>query len=443
MILKWARALALAATAALVTLHYGCTGQNKHEETQAYKDSVATAQREAAFAKYDRYWNDYARFLGGMEPLASSKLDSLEKLPEAAAHRKVFDELWKRKENNLLKDLRAWCQKELPTEYADTRTAFYPFAGGDYITIDAIYPNANRYVLFGLEWEGKAPEIKKFSTEKLRSNLANMQYSMRHLFSISFYKTLEMGKELHTQELSGHTPFLMAYLARTGHRVLDVNHFKVTPQGKLEKLPKSLHQTPRGDTTVTGIMIDFRNEGGTTGEGELRQLIYLSVDVNNVYMKQNHMKGFKAYIASLKPANTYLKAASYLMYGYDFSEIRDLILGSSETILQDDSGMPLKSFDKNQWNLKFYGRYIKPIDLFGSKYQPDLFKVYQDTTIKPISFGIGYQFGKGSSNLMLARRKPAEVKQAGGPASADAKPEGAAKSNPAADIKRDAIMPPK
>ncbi len=81
-------------------------------------------------------------------------------------------------------------------------------------------------------------------------------------------------------------------------------------------------------------------------------------------------------------------------------------MAKSSYLLQDDSGMPVKYFDRSQWNLKFYGSYTAPIDLFSGDYQPDLREIYQnDKNIKPLNFGIGYKFGVNESNLMLAASK--------------------------------------
>jgi hypothetical protein len=100
---------------------------------------------------------------------------------------------------------------------------------------------------------------------------------------------------------------------------------------------------------------------------------------------------------------TYLKAASYLMYNSYFSTIRNLILSQSTSLLQDDSGIPVKYFEQQKWNFKFYGNYTKPIDLFNKQYQPELRKIYtSDRKIKPLDFGIGYNFKVNQSNLMLA-----------------------------------------
>ena len=94
------------------------------------------------------------------------------------------------------------------------------------------------------------------------------------------------------------------------------------------------------------------------------------------------------------------------MYNNSFSGIRDTILATSSHVLQDDSGMPLKSFDSAKWDLEFYGSYSRPIGLFSSRYQADLKRAYaSNKDIKPLDFGIGYKFNVNQSNMMLAKVK--------------------------------------
>jgi hypothetical protein len=91
------------------------------------------------------------------------------------------------------------------------------------------------------------------------------------------------------------------------------------------------------------------------------------------------------------------------MHDEHFSTTRNLVLSQSTGLLQDDSGIPVKYFDKHKWELKFYGTYTEPIDLFNKRYQPELRKIYNsDRTLKPLNFGIGYKFRVDESNLMLA-----------------------------------------
>ena len=95
------------------------------------------------------------------------------------------------------------------------------------------------------------------------------------------------------------------------------------------------------------------------------------------------------------------------MHRPTFSIIRNLILNESEYVLQDDSGIPVQYFDTNKWDLTFYGSYIKPISLFYERHQEDLKEIYQkkSSNIQPLPLGIGYQYVKGTSNLMKATRK--------------------------------------
>ena len=50
------------------------------------------------------------------------------------------------------------------------------------------------------------------------------------------------------------------------------------------------------------------------------------------------------YLNNLKNFNTYLKGASYLLHSGNFSKIRNVILNGSNTIVQDDSGIALRSW---------------------------------------------------------------------------------------------------
>ena len=151
---------------------------------------------------------------------------------------------------------------------------------------------------------------------------------------------------------------------------------------------------------VPGVKIAFVPQG----ESQPRTLYYFSTDLSNDGLKKH--PELKQFVSKLDNPVTYLKAASYLMYNGSFSNIRDTILANSSYLLQDDSGMPLKSFDTAKWDLEFYGNYTRPIGLFRNRYQSDLRRVYTSSKdIQPLDFGIGYKFGVNQSNLMLAKTK--------------------------------------
>ena len=96
------------------------------------------------------------------------------------------------------------------------------------------------------------------------------------------------------------------------------------------------------------------------------------------------------------------------MYEENFSVVRNYILDKSAYVLQDDSGMPLANFTKGKhaWDLTFFGVYAGPIALFKGRWQQDMKVAYtKKEQVRPLPFGIGYQFAEGTSNLMLAKKK--------------------------------------
>jgi hypothetical protein len=97
------------------------------------------------------------------------------------------------------------------------------------------------------------------------------------------------------------------------------------------------------------------------------------------------------------------------MHGNNYSIIRNLILKNSKTVLQDDTGIAYRYFDKSKWNISLYGSYIKPVKDFGpGAYQTDLKTVYeQDSShIKKLSYSLGYHWqNQAGQNLMKAERK--------------------------------------
>jgi hypothetical protein len=88
-----------------------------------------------------------------------------------------------------------------------------------------------------------------------------------------------------------------------------------------------------------------------------------------------------------------------------YSELRTYILDRSTLVLQDDSGIPVSYFDPSTWNIQPFGNYVGPIPLFRNRYQASLARLFRVSGRKGLDFGVGYQWRRNSSNLMLATKK--------------------------------------
>jgi hypothetical protein len=80
-------------------------------------------------------------------------------------------------------------------------------------------------------------------------------------------------------------------------------------------------------------------------------------------------------------------------------------LSHSVSVLQDDSGIPVRFFAQG-WQLHPYGRYVGPISLFGGQYQAKLNDVFAKGHATPIDFSLGYRWKPMESNIMLAVKDP-------------------------------------
>jgi hypothetical protein len=378
-----------------------CKNNARNSAESLPADSVA-AEPEPV---YDRYWNDLARYLAGLEPLPQSRLDTLESRPEAVEHRKLMQKEWAFKDSVLLKKLDAWAEKELADVRNLDRTVYYPLGGPDFITVHTLFPNAHRYVMFGLEPEGKLPDFSKIPAQRLAANLYNARKTLDDLIKLSFFVTKAMIGDLSRTDFNGTVIPLLQFVAVRGNDVTDVRRILLDKSGNKVYLARwdSIPQTTV-DSVVTGVEISFKKSN--VKRAPIQTIEYWSFDAQDLYLK--NQKYLTDYLTALKPATGYMKAGSYLLHYLTFTRARETVLNACDFLLQDDTGIALRYFDRKIWDLKFYGKYDGPIQIFKEQYQHDLAYVYQtDTGVKAIDFLMGYKSPYGSANLMAARKKTA------------------------------------
>src|SRR5258707_13742540 len=83
-----------------------------------------------------------------------------------------------------------------------------------------------------------------------------------------------------------------------------------------------------------------------SSDGQERTLYYFSTDLSNSGVRS---AGFLKFCGALAPGNSLIKSASYLLQSGNFTTVRDFLLANSATIIQDDSGIPLGSYDPKKW----------------------------------------------------------------------------------------------
>ena len=331
---------------------------------------------------------DTARFLAGMPPSVGSPLEALTRSAHWRGHAKAMDAAFAAVEKSTLSKVRIWSRDNIKSPQP---TLLYMFGGPDFLFANAFYPDASTYLLVGLEPSGDIPDLTKMQRRGEVPGLGNLQSSMRTLLAVSFFITKDMREDLGSSNLRGTIPILYVFLARSGMEVRDASLVMIDDEGEVKPDDK------KGKTSARGVKISFAGL-----DGRVRTLYYLTTDLSNSGVKRG---GFLKFAGKLGPADAFHKSASYLMHTDNFAQIRSFVLAQTKTIVQDDSGIPLRYFDRTVWDLYPFGKYHEPLDLFPEGRQSKLAREVFGKAAR-IDFGVGYRWRTGESNLMMAVKKP-------------------------------------
>jgi hypothetical protein len=346
-------------------------------------ESVTAAARAAGSA----HPNDIARYLAGLRPAASSSLSAVTD-SGWRQHARQIDAGWVAFERRQLRHVRSWSAAKLRAPRA---TMFYMFGGPDFVHANAFFPHATTYVLSGLEPVGQSPQILALHGSALDDSLASLRKSVSHFLEYGYFITSQMGKQFKAGKFTGTLPVLYVFLARSGKTIRQVEY--VTLDGNGMAVPV------RGKRKPTGVKITFVGR-----DSRPRALYYFSTNLENAGVAKSR---FLKFCAQLGQGDSLIKSASYLLHFGGFSKVRDFLLKHSAVIVQDDSGIPLKYFSHQNWNLSVYGQYVGPIPIFKQHYQPDLAELFRSGNAGRVKFGIGYRWYYQHTNILVAERRGA------------------------------------
>lgn len=335
-------------------------------------------------------WTNTAKFIAGIKADDNSSLSDLQNSQNWINHSNFLNSAWSKLESEQLSKVNRWAGLELKKINETSPTVFYPFSGADFLYVNSFFPQGKEYVLVGLEPVGKIPDFKAISASQTNFQLQQIRSSLHAITRWSFFRTNDMKVDMAQK---GVLPFIFLFMARANNEILDVEYIGIAQDGNIQKMAKGM---------IPGVKISFVSQGETN----LKTLYYFSTDLSNAGLQKR--PEFTKFVKKLQPEITYLKAASYLMQYSTFTEIKDVVLSQTNNLLQDDSGIPVKAFEGENWKLAFYGNYTPPRAPFNrEEYQPDLMNIYKTRKqdIKSLDFGIGYNFQINQSNLMLAKKK--------------------------------------
>ena len=336
--------------------------------------------------------NDVARFLAGMPVPLDSPLAPLTREPAWQQHAAFFEEQFSKLNLRQLQKLHAWQETYLPQSLQPIPVAFYMFSGPDFLYVDQFFPRAAVYVLCGKEGLGPPPDPLRIAN--LSGALGNLENAMKSSLNTTYFITQDMKIDLHEQNLNGVLPILYAFIARADKSITNVTFGSLSSGGAFQEAAPG-----KKGSSVSGVRIRYTDNQS----GDSQTMYYFSTDISDGGIKAT--PGFLKFGQRLGVGSSLLKSSSYLMFENGFAAIRNFILEHSNRIVQDDSGIPLAYFDPNKWNVRLFGVYLGPIELFKQHHQPRLQELFQQGNPSPLEFGFGYRWNYKEAHLMVAERK--------------------------------------
>jgi len=357
---------------------------------------AAAAETAAAVATAD----DTAKILAGMQPSADSPLASFTKDGSWQQHAKHFDAAWAALDKRQLSKIKAWSTQYLPPRKP---AVFYFFSGPDFLYADAFYPGADTYVMAALEPVGEIPDLTGMSRGQVEGGIGRIENSLNTVLNYSFFITKKMRGELSGGRFGGTLPILYVFLERSGQTIREVSLVALDADGNVK--PANDPALPKNPSRGTKITFS------TGADGKPQTLYYFSTDLSNDGVKTS---GFLKFCDTFGLADSFIKSASYLLHADNFSSIRSYIVDHSDVVVEDDSGVPVRFFKPDEWQLMAFGNYVAPLGIFPHTYQPMLHDLYRKRTAA-LDFGIGYRWRPSESNVLLAIRGSKTAQQTPAP----------------------------
>ncbi len=380
--------------ATITVLLVGCNNVSSHTNdplnkvTQKPIDTTITPT-------IDTFYNSITQLIGGVDSLIDyTKFSSDTSLIKKYCA--TVETKYRKIKQDRLEGIGVWNASNIErNKKIDTTFAFYPFSGGDFIHLNWLYPNANEYLMVAREDVGSIPNLLH-SPSLANTYLNNVDFVLRDIYFKSYFITRNMIYDINKQaRVNGMLPLILWASARTGHEILSVKFGGANTDGTLAYNQKNKLQK------FDAVEILFRKKGTT----KQKKLTYLSCDISDkgFLTAQNYY----SYLQSKVPSNchSFVKSASYLLHYKGFSKMRELLLNKSEFLVQDDTGIPFRHFQKNDWNIELFGKYDKPVSDFKMQilHQLDLDSAYKSAAFYKgkLNFSLGYHWGSDKQNEMV------------------------------------------
>ncbi len=349
----------------------------------------------------DLYWYELSQFLSGLPLDEKNRFLKLAESPSYKSYAATINSYWEKIDSDYLKKVQPFKNEFMPIKSA-ANTAFYPLSGADFVNLHAFYPDAITNIMIGLEPPGKITDPNTLSSDQLKQGLNSIQSMVGEMAAQNYFTRKRMRREFANPHFSGTSPVLLIFMTRLGLKIDFWERVELDKSGKLIAETEA-HITDKNPDKVEVVRIYFHKPE----EKYSRELSFFRMYINENSADENSSEG--KYFASQGKFNLLLKSAEYVLQLPMYEKFIQTILSKTDTVVQDDSAIPFKVFDKNIWESKVFGVYTARARLQNTPNVPDQVDLQnefkQNAKTLPFKYGYGVLKGNDKSNLMILARK--------------------------------------
>jgi hypothetical protein len=294
--------------------------------------------------------------------------------------------------------------------------AVYPFGGGDLLSALTTYPAAREFTTLSLEHAGDPRRLAGLDAERLGRSLTELQKRMRGLFAYA-HDTSENMIQMQRGDLPGQLAYFIVALAAHGMEPSGLRFFRLNPDGSMhymtkediaadeEKMARSLNKvwkSPDFSEAFSNAELSYHPIGHPE---DVRVHRHIATDLSN-----NHLRADPSVLRHLDAKGkvaAMTKAASYLMWGDGFSDIRDYLLTHMTFMVADSTGPSPTSARKAGFELETYGRFTGTFIASRKTVSDEYVELWKDEPYRELPFRYGYPDAAHNSHLVLMRPAPA------------------------------------
>ncbi|HEY4181530.1 MAG TPA: hypothetical protein VGM90_32005 [Kofleriaceae bacterium] len=321
---------------------------------------------------------------------------------------------------------RAWADKAGPyiakiqPSTAPT-TVVYPFGGGDLTSALVVFPNATEITTLSLEAPGDVRAIDKISKEQLAADLGVISHDIERLYR-SAYSTTKSLQESAYSELPGTLMFALAGLAHMGYEPLALRYFDINPDGSLTYLsnaeldkrvaavvgnPKTKQRYKNRrwtdmESVFANVEIQFKKRGDANAPVKTYRHILANLD--DAHLNADHR--VLAHLEKKGKVSVMTKAASFLLWFDDFSNMRDYLSSHIAWMISDASGLPPSFATQHGLEQTTYGTFVGPYFIQDPhNTRSEMISMWKKQPERKLPFRFGYPDAEDNNHLMITQPK--------------------------------------